>query len=207
MTEEDKAGLQVVVEFKEMEFGNVVLNFVDDWLDVRDSLARISYNLTKAGEYLVDVKLFNDEHIVGSPFRLTVRPSQAAASSSVVRGLGKREATVGNAASFEVTLKDIYNNTCFNGGDNLHVRLHGSHVRDARDQVITPLCTDNQDGTYLCAYTPVLEGIYNLRIYLLDSPVAHPGGPGLLAKYYTDADAVLFQGSAESAACSAIDQN
>jgi hypothetical protein len=199
LTDEEKDNLQIIVEFREMEYGNTVLNFVEEWKDVRDTLARISYNLTTAGEYLVDVKLYNDEHIVGSPFRLTIRPSKAAASSTVVRGLGKRDATVGHTALFEITLKDIYNNTCFNGGDNLHIRLHGSHRREDRDQVITPVCVDIQDGTYLCSYTPTIPGSYHLRIHLLESPMDHPGGSGLLAKYYTDSEAVLFHGSSDSA--------
>ena len=198
LTIEDKESLNVVVEFRDMELGNAVVNFVEDWVNIEDSFARVSYNLTRACEYLVDIKLYGEEHIVGSPFRLSVRPSQAAASSTVVRGLGKRESIVGKAATFEVTLKDIYNNTCIEGGDNLHVRLHGSHVRNERDQVITPLCTDNQDGTYLCTYTPAHAGVYDLRIYLLDSPINQPGGSGLRANYYTDAETVLFMGFHDS---------
>jgi hypothetical protein len=138
----------------------------------------IHYNFTNAGRYSLQVLLkvrsvttgwipgvsgstiigetvtwSTYTNIIGSPFSVIVSPNKGYAPLAKSRGIGLTNAYSGKQYSFEVRLFDQYNNALTVGGSKLYVRLVGANnVTDK--QSIVPLCTDQQNGRYLCSYTP-----------------------------------------------------
>jgi hypothetical protein len=183
--------LDALVRFVKVDNGNTYVNNVDTPVEVFDGFATVFFNLTVAGNYLVYVTLNstrNPTPIIGSPFRITVNPAKGDASTTSVRGIGKWSAHINHLSSFKIFVRDKYLNIVSHGGSIFLMRLVGAYRRDDPASVIIPLCSDNKNGNYNCSYTPITNGSHELRIQLLDSSINHPGGNGLVGRYFSNAD-------------------
>ena len=153
----------------------------------------VRYNLTQAGEYLMNVYYTSDTtpssvaiktHILGSPFNVRVIPTTPDAKRIVCRGVGIRKGSTHNAFSFEVQLFDVYGNKVIHGGHKLYTRLIGDANMFERDKPVEPACVDTYNGRYRCSYQARYNGTHHLIIKLLNSSFNQPGGLGLTAHYY-----------------------
>ena len=169
----------------------------------------INYNFTKAGKYSMQVlikvrqvttgwiagnsgsQIIGDTviwtpytNILGSPFSIIVSPNKGYAPLTSSRGVGLTNAYSGKQYSFEVRLYDEYNNPLIVGGSKLYVRLVGAN-NDPLKRTIIPTCSDQQNGKYLCNYTPAYNGSHNLYVMLLNNSISHAGGLGLTGSYYS----------------------
>ena len=139
--------------------------------------------------------------IVGSPFSITIFPGRAVASTTLCRGPGLRQGATNQAVTFEIRLRDEFQNKLITGGNKLFVRLVG--VRGAGvsargggpnglgstatggGAVVIPSCVDQLNGKYLCRYTALFVGQHQLVVRLLTSSPSGPGGGGLSASYFS----------------------
>ena len=180
--------------------------------------ATIVYNITRAAHYWMNVSISFMETslivsnnnlknvstsvvlpIIGSPFSLFMSPTVAVnPNHTVCLGVGLRQASAGQGASFQVNLFDNYRNALLVGGNKFYVRLVGdsSFANPATMAEASPCSDLNTGGSYLCRYTPLYPGHHQLvvRLLLLDAANSNqrgPGGSGLLGSYYTSVDGCL----------------
>jgi hypothetical protein len=129
------------------------------------------------------------KQIIASPFQITVYPSKADPSLTVCRGVGLRQATANRSAHFEIQLYDTFKNNLITGGNRFYVRLEGDASFQHLRQDVIPVCQDTQNGRTTCTYTAAHARAHQLTIRLLNNSLTQPGGLGLTATYYTNADA------------------
>lgn len=185
---EEKNAVSFHLQFTDISTGNTVINNAEVLYEMHEKFARAYFNLTKAGNYSLHIYL-SEENIAGSPFTLTVRPSQASPSSLVVRGVGKRFAHMSRQNTFEIIVRDQFENIFLHGGSIFHIRFAG--VSAIPGVVVVPQCNDLSNGHYNCSYLPFRTGRYELRISLLTSHESSPGGNGLLGTYYSNKNGQL----------------
>jgi hypothetical protein len=182
------APLSVMLLLKSQETGDLVLNQEINWLHRTAHNLTVAYNVTKAGSYLLHLRL-NDQSILGSPFALRISPAEPAPSRTVVRGNGKRVSSVDSKASFEVLLHDRFDNLVTVPGEKLFTRLVGNQRREEEaERFLIPACVDQLNGRYLCEYIPKTPGDYLLSIALLKRGAGRPpGGTGLALSVFSTA--------------------
>ena len=213
--------VSITIEFRDQQTNDEI---EPDRLIISNSAnnATVVYNITRAAHYWmhVSVSILDTTVIVsnnnlqnsttpvllpilGSPFSVYMSPTVAAdPSHTVCRGVGLRQATVGQTASFQVSLFDNYRNALLVGGNKFFIRLVGdSSFANPTSLAEAPHCADIQKGSYLCSYTPLFAGPHQLvvRLLLLDvsnSNSRGPGGSGLLGSYYSSVDGSLRAASA-----------
>jgi hypothetical protein len=185
----------VVMVLKSQETGDLVLNQETDWLSRTDYNLTLRYNVTRAGSYLLHL-LLNDVAILGSPFKLLISAAQPSPANTIVRGNGKRVASVGKKASFEVLLQDPFRNAYGVPGEKLFCRIIGNQRREEEaEKFLVPLCTDQLDGSYRCEYTPNTAGDYFLYLLLLRKTTTLPGGTGLRLRVFSTSSLSSFSPS------------
>ena len=108
-------------------FGRDGALFRGEVTDYGNSTYLINYHPTVAGEYLLfvtvgccpphpnvgqfaEISMSTELHISGSPFHLVVSPAGVDASRCVAAGRGVLGSTAGVSASYDVMLRDLYNN-------------------------------------------------------------------------------------------------
>jgi hypothetical protein len=140
--------------------------------------------------------------VLGSPSTITLYPAKADPTKTVCRGLGLHQASTNKSSNFEIGLFDEFRNPLVTGGNKFYIRLVGdakapldrpstvlprnSIVQNptALSSPVIPICTDNQNGKYLCTYQASFRGPHELQIYLLNYSTRSPGGQGLTGLYY-----------------------
>ena len=188
---------------------NFIVNQTNVNIMIYEQNTSIYYNFTKSGQYsmqvLIKIKSITNgwipslngsliigqtitwssyTNILGSPFSIIVSPNKGFAPLAKSRGIGLTNAYSGKQYSFEVRLYDEYNNPLIVGGSKLYVRLVGANNATEK-QTIVPTCLDQQNGKYLCSYTPAYNGSHNLYVRLLNNSIDHAGGLGLTGSYYS----------------------
>jgi hypothetical protein len=153
----------------------------------------VSYQFERSGKYWMYVNVgYHHENItlvalapiLASPFHLLISPIAAAYEKTTCRGLGLRQAILNQTTSFEIQLYDIFHNKLIVGGNKFYIRFHGDANQTHSNLATPPICTDTQNGRYICQYTPIYPGSHQLSIGLLIGNTSHPGGDGLVAQYY-----------------------
>jgi len=186
-----------------------VVNGVSGWSG-EGGIYTVVYNATISGVYSLSVQSTADgNHIVGSPFTVTVRPNVASGTESDVTGTGTRLGVAGVAEPVEVYLRDVFGNYVLSGGDRVHVRTKllsrhmsgwelmaneaervsngvvlngvgsGDYPLSEIDSEEDVAVIDYSNGRYYAHYTPRASGRYELAAYL-DAP------GGLWGSYFTD---------------------
>ena len=138
--------------------------------DNEDGTYTVSYDaLTKAGEYVVQVKL-SDSDIKDAPFDLVVAVSSKGSDpeKSFVVGLG--DAVAGETQHPIIHSVDEFGNLIAGGGDKVEVSISGPE--DVEVEV-----KDNGDGTYSADYRPTKAGDYKATVKIngadvKDSPLS-----------------------------------
>jgi hypothetical protein len=205
------SGVNVTVSFVDKSSGveivsdDVIVMFFED-----GSGFNVTYNLTRAGDYLMSVSVISADAdtsdssvevpIVGSPYAITVSPSVASSVNTVCRGAYLRQAVKGHKYSFEIQARDSYNNLLTVGGSKFLVRVTGGDVADG-DPNYVPSCTDQLNGKYLCSYTASRSGQHHINVMLLSNTLdgeaavnsvggvgLRPGGSGLVGNYHASSD-------------------
>lgn len=132
--------------------------------DNQDGTYSVNYNLDKAGDYQLDLKLAG-ESIKDAPFKLHVNPGETSVENAEVNWLGN---PIAGLTGGTVQLRDQFMNLQFKGGDKVHAEflpespLHVSAV-------------DKGDGTYDIVYPPGAKGKYRVTVKVNGTPT--PGGP------------------------------
>ena len=192
---EAAAGATLVISLVDVVSGSVsdskTVDISHSALTTSDTTSLVSYNVTHAGEYYLNVHYKADTSladstavpVMGSPFNVRVVPAKADAARTLCRGIGLRQAAANRSYSFEVQLFDAFDNNLITGGDKLFVRLRGARGwRNTRP--VLPDCRDTFNGRYRCAYFAIQNGSHELDVRLLNASTNQPGGLGLAASYY-----------------------
>jgi len=134
------------------------------FFDNQNGTYSVSYNLDKAGDYQLDLKLAGVS-IKDAPFQLHVDPAETSVDNAEVNWLGNPIAghTGGN-----VKLRDQFMNLQFKGGDNVMAEF-------LPQSSFTVSAVDKGDGTYDVVYPPHAKGKYQVQIKVNGKQV--PGGP------------------------------
>lgn len=165
----------------------------------------VHYAFHRAGRYRMSVTLgyvtaqgvvtVTPAPILGSPYEIVLNPQVAFTNHSVARGVGLRQGTAQETATFEIQLYDVYGNKLLVGGDKFWLRLEGdsNFTQAQRVYDVVPRCHDTQNGRYQCSYSAYHPGPHQLRMKLLsrrsgdtDQQGTHPGGNGLRVAYYNN---------------------
>jgi len=132
--------------------------------DNQDGTYSVNYNIDKAGDYQLDLKLGN-ALIKDAPFKLRVNPAETSVENAEVNWLGN---PIAGLTGGTVQLRDQFMNLQFKGGDRVVAEfLPGSPVH------VTAV--EKGDGTYDIVYPPGSKGKYRVTVKVNGSAV--PGGP------------------------------
>eukprot|EP00960_Hanusia_phi_P061878 764965-Hanusia_phi.AAC.2 len=120
--------------------------------------------MTKSGKFLFNLK-YNSIHLQGSPFQITVNPSQIDGGMCVAIGSGTQAAISGEIATFTLFAYDRFSNRFFSGGEKFQSILRPLLC-------IEPSCElqnavkflDQNDGSYLGFYQAGNPGEYLMTI-------------------------------------------
>eukprot|EP00698_Gefionella_okellyi_P016092 TRINITY_DN457_c0_g1_i1.p1 TRINITY_DN457_c0_g1~~TRINITY_DN457_c0_g1_i1.p1 ORF type:complete len:4209 (-),score=1181.95 TRINITY_DN457_c0_g1_i1:57-12683(-) len=130
--------------------------------DCGDGLYTITYTVTVAGRYLLDVSV-NGARIASSPFGIEATPAFTEGANCQARGDGLSKAIAGEAAAFTIFARDKHHNARRTGGDPFSFILRGPVTTSAT-------AADQRDGSYTCQYSIQKAGVYSLNV-LLDGAV------------------------------------
>ncbi|XP_061075781.1 filamin-A-like isoform X1 [Conger conger] len=126
--------------------------------DNKDGTVTVQYAPTEAGLHEMDIK-YDGIHIPGSPLQFYV--DYVNSGHVTAYGPGLIHGMVNKPAVFTVNTKDA-------GEGGLSLAVEGPSKADIS-------CTDNQDGTCMVSYLPVLPGDYNILVKYNDKHI--PGSP------------------------------
>ncbi len=122
--------------------------------------------------------LYSADHVMQSPFPITVSPGPTAASTTTVSGIGLRTAMAGMTSSFLIQAKDQNQNNQTNSEDVFTITLE-------LNGVFTPVTNPVYLGVgqYYITYIPAISGPYTLTIKyddvnIVDSPFTVNVVPG-----------------------------
>lgn len=107
--------------------------------------------------------LFYGEHILGSPFPITVTPGAMDFPYTTAFGDGLTQATAGIPAQFVIQTKDQNGNNKTTDGDSFDVWIDGNADLAPFDE---PLYIGQ--GQYLAKYLPAVSGQYSLYVQTVD---------------------------------------
>lgn len=126
---------------------------------ISDATYSIKFNLDPEEEYLLSIK-YDDCHIVGSPFKLSLSlqpdPLQCRAD-----GEGLKSAYVNQESAFTVKTDRTT--------ANLRAEITGP------SETVQPTITQEANDKFKVAYTPKFEGKYEIQVFWNDGPI--PGSP------------------------------
>lgn len=179
---------QILVLFKKQSNGDLVQPKNLTFERFQHSII-VHYIMNIADHFHMYVNIASNEleNVValgGSPFRVIISPIAPKSELARVSGIGLRQATMNMSNVFEIQLFDQFSNPLLIGGNKFWTRLVGDSDFTSFDIKVTPECIDQLNGHYLCSYTPKFSGSHRLLLQLLEANYSHPGGNGLLAKYF-----------------------
>jgi hypothetical protein len=137
-------------------------------IDRTDGTYSISYTLTRAGMYRVEIWRAQ-LHIDGSPFIIQVSESRTSAPQTVISGAGIHGGALNSLSRFTVRLRDAYGNERKSGGDAVQAVPVDLLV------VSSAAVSDDKDGTYTVTYRGVSVGSFRMRVIV--NNVTVPGSP------------------------------
>ena len=137
-------------------------------------LYNIDFNPGDGAEYLLTVK-YDDQHILGSPFKLVFGPPASNASKCYAEGDGLISCVVDKWSKFVVDITDA-------GPGDLKVTIDGT-------ETIDPTVSTISENQLEVAYLPPKAGTYKISVLWADSPV--PESP-FEVTCYNPADPSLF---------------
>ena len=149
--------------------GEVVMAVITD---NKDGTYQADFTCTKDGDYFIDVKLDRLD-IQQSPFLLSVDPASTCAYECLAEGVendfgnGLRGAEAGRAVQFIIYARDQFGNAVIKPGDDFQVKI--SEVNEGIR--VRATVSDNGDGTYLCEWTGMLRGEYDVAVCLKEDPI------------------------------------
>jgi len=132
--------------------------------DNQDGTYGVSYNLDKAGDYQLDLKL-GDASIKNAPFKLHVDPADTSVDNAEVTWLGN---PIAGTTGGSVKLRDQFMNFQFKGGDKVIAEF-------LPQTALSVAASDKHDGTYDIVYPPGSKGKHEVKVSV-NGKVA-PGGP------------------------------
>ena len=136
-------------------------------------LYNVDFNPGDGAEYLLTIK-YDDQHILGSPFKLVFGPPTTDASQCRVEGDGIISAQVEKWTQFSVNAEDA-------GTGNLEVKIEGGQIE--------PVISTVAEHHYNVRYLPTKPGTYT--IYVTWGGVDVPGSP-FEVRCYNPADPSLL---------------
>eukprot|EP00981_Chlorochromonas_danica_P000612 scaffold139_cov260-Ochromonas_danica.AAC.9 len=193
----DPTSLLVQVIIKDSFNGDLILpSFLQ--INKSSSSTIIAYQVTHAGilSFAVQFSTTGEngfKYMIGSPFSVLISPFLPAPEMTICRGLGIKQAAVNRTTNFEIALRDQYGNGISVGGAKFFVRLIGDANFTSNSLTVVPACRDNLNGKYACYYMPgYASGPHLLIVKLLHQPLGHPGGAGLIGKYFDSPQGALL---------------
>lgn len=132
--------------------------------DNQDGTYSVSYNLDKAGDYQLDLKL-GDTLIKDAPFQLHVDPAETSVENAEVNWLGN---PIAGLTGGNVKLRDQFMNLQFKGGDKVVAEF-------LPKSPFSVASVDKGDGTYDVVYPPGAKGKYQVMVRVNGKDA--PGGP------------------------------
>ncbi|VUZ40251.1 unnamed protein product [Hymenolepis diminuta] len=141
-----------------------------NYTDNGDGTCGVDYLPVEPGPYTVNV-LYKDKHIPGSPFPVQVTPSgRDFVDVSKVRAYGPGLQPTGvfkeSFAKFTVDAKLI---------DPVGRGVVKAIVVDPMKQRTACIVQNQNDGTYKCSYSPLVDGLHQIEVFYDGMPV--PGSP------------------------------
>lgn len=124
----------------------------------------------------------NGTHVVGSPFPATVAPGRTEARASEVYGHGLNDGVAGQPNFFTIQTKDPFGNRCVASAEEgekdefvvlvkpLHALLP-EYDTFLRKYEVSPVLTDNEDGTHGVEYSVEYAGFYSITVTFGNVPV------------------------------------
>lgn len=154
-----------------------------------DGSYTVSFQVTKAGSYVVTAKL-NSQELSGSPFTFNVDPGPAQGGLSKVQGADIGSAPSGKGGDIKVQAVDASGNALTQGLGVSAVQViffnksqpiagRRAELSPVNSDDIPVLVTDNGDGSYKISYFPFVDGSFSFAIRIAGVPV--PGSPFDLA--------------------------
>jgi len=139
-------------------------------VDNHDGSYVVSYQPNDPGDHKVDLMLrmkqpMYYDHIKDSPYYVPIVPGTDAVHS-LVWGPGLEDVYDTKPAVFYIKSRDRFENDMGRGGDPYEVQVSGpsgdvpAHIKD------------NDDGTYVCTYSPVEHGKHTVYVNLKNNAVA-----------------------------------
>lgn len=137
-----------------------------------DGTLLVTYLPLKPGDYSIDVTCHSTtnpayfDHIKDSPFKLFIKPS-ADANTTTAFGPGLKDGIKDTLpAEFTIQANDINGNPIKEGGDEIGVNLKGPNGEDVPAQL-----TDNGNGTYEVVYVPLGPGEHKVTPTVKGKPI------------------------------------
>ncbi|KAK3289369.1 hypothetical protein CYMTET_3197 [Cymbomonas tetramitiformis] len=125
---------------------------------------RMDYMLTRAGEYVLNVRLDN-QHAGESPYSgVRLQVGAAYAQESTAAGPGLEQSVAGMTSEFTLTTRDQYGNARSSGNDVYTARL--TLLNSAVSNVQFANVVDLGTGQYTVRYSLDLSGIYEVTVAL-----------------------------------------
>jgi len=137
-----------------------------------------------AGGYAIAIHHVATPIGTGEPYIAYIEEADlpADAGHCVAEGPGLHGGKEGEMSMFTITAFDATGKQCRVGGDKFMVYVSGPNETHIYGDV-----EDNNDGTYLCTYTPPVSGGYAIAIHLVDTPI----GNGQPWEFFVDPKVVL----------------
>uniref|UniRef100_K3WF50 Titin n=1 Tax=Globisporangium ultimum (strain ATCC 200006 / CBS 805.95 / DAOM BR144) TaxID=431595 RepID=K3WF50_GLOUD len=107
--------------------------------------------------------LYHGDHILGSPFAITVTPGATDFPHTTAFGQGLKTATAGIMAQLTIQAKDQHGNNKTTDGDSFDISIAGNVLLAPFEE---PLYIG--DGQYRVQYLPAVSGTYQLSIKTVD---------------------------------------
>jgi len=134
--------------------------FTANVTDNEDGTYEVAYEPTKAGMYRLFVTIGDDELVAESPYQVEVVPGKPCPRRTVVAGSGLGGGKVGEKSSFTVEARDRHDNRCRGGKPDMDLKVTATSAKGILEVAVRA----NEDGTFVCTYTPAREGFYRLEL-------------------------------------------
>jgi hypothetical protein len=161
---------EFAVEFRDGE-GNVLNSANYTIIKIEATPGYIEYflNIYKKGKYDIYAQYNGNTakiNIVKGPTSFFIIAGSCSSRNPKVNEQGFESIMTSIEASFDLICLDDYMNELSKGGEvdafDVKINLNVSNAFT----VIKNQLIDNEDGTYMCKFTPPLEGIYNIKVLL-----------------------------------------
>jgi len=119
---------------------------------------KVFYNVQQTGLFKTHITN-EDTPILGSPFETVLEPGLVDPNQCSAAGKGLIDSTAGSTVSFSIITRDKFKNGLEVGGAKIRVEILGGSNP-------VPKVTDNNDGSYLVAYTLGWADTYHIEVYI-----------------------------------------